>query len=66
MELKKDSKTDDGWYHYGKTTKTFNAEDVENIDYEIGDTVTYNGMDFYVIRNSYESDDYVTLLKAES
>ena len=62
----KDDKTDDGWYHYGKTTKTFSEEVTENIDYETGDTVTYNGMDFYVIRNSYESDDYVTLLKATS
>ena len=62
----KDDKNEDGWYHYGKTTKTFNEEVTEQIDYEVGDTVTYKGMNFYVISNSYESDDYVTLLKAES
>ena len=55
----KDSKTDDGWYHYGKlATVTYDA-------YNVGDTVTYNGMDFYVIASSDENSDSVTLLKAE-
>ena len=55
----KDSKTDDGWYHYGKlATITYDA-------YKIGDQVTYNGMDFYVIANSDENSDSVILLKAE-
>ena len=33
--------------------------------YKIGDTVTYKGIDFYVIDNSDSNQDYVTLLKAE-
>lgn len=33
--------------------------------YEIGDTVTYNNMDFYVIKNSGTDESSVTLLKAE-
>lgn len=33
--------------------------------YKIGDEVTYNGIDFYVIKDSSEDEDYVTLLKAE-
>lgn len=33
--------------------------------YKVGDEVTYNGIDFYVIKNSSEDEDYVTLLKAE-
>ena len=33
--------------------------------YNVGDKVTYNGVDYYVIKNSSESDDTVTLLKAE-
>lgn len=33
--------------------------------YKIGDTVTYNGIKFYVIENSEEEQSYVTLLKAE-
>ena len=33
--------------------------------YNIGDQVTYNGMDFYVIANSDKTKDSVTLLKAE-
>ena len=54
----KDAKTDDGWYHYGKLTAGYDT-------YNIGDLVTYNGMNFYVIANSDENSDYVTLLKAE-
>ena len=59
----KDSKTSDGYYHYGKAQ----ADGVEDIKttYSIGDVVTYNGMNFYVIENSDEKDDALTLLKAE-
>ena len=57
----KDSKTDDGWYHFGKTTSNVVTYDA----YNVGDTVTYNGMDFYVIAPSDAASDSVTLLKAE-
>ena len=33
--------------------------------YEIGDEVTYNNVDYYVIKDSDETDSSVTLLKAE-
>lgn len=33
--------------------------------YKIGDKVTYNGMDFYVIQDSDKTNDRVTMLKAE-
>ena len=33
--------------------------------YEIGDEVTYNDIDFYVIKDSSSDSDYVTLLKKE-
>ena len=33
--------------------------------YEIGDEVTYNNVNYYVIKDSDESDESVTLLKAE-
>ena len=53
----KDSNTDDGWYHYGKSNiMPYQA-------YKIGDVVTYNGIKFYVIMNSAEDDDTVMLLK---
>ena len=55
----KDSSTEDGWYHYGKLDK------VVYQTYSIGDEVTYNGMNFYVIENSDENSDSVTMLKAE-
>ena len=55
----KDSSADDGWYHYGKLDK------VVYQTYSIGDEVTYNGMNFYVIENSDENSDSVTMLKAE-
>ena len=55
----KDSNADDGWYHYGKLDK------VVYQTYSIGDEVTYNGMNFYVIENSDENSDSVTMLKAE-
>ena len=55
----KDKNTSDGWYHYGKSTKvTYKA-------YKIGDEITYNGINFYVIENSDENNDSVTLLKEE-
>ena len=34
-----------------------------NYDYVIGDTVEFAGSNWYVIKNSKEDDDYVTLLK---
>ena len=52
----KDKNTSDGWYHYGKFQKKA---------YKIGDEVTYNGINFYVIENSDENSDSVTLLKEE-
>ena len=55
----KDKNTSDGWYHYGKSIK------VTDKSYKIGDEVTYNGINFYVIENSDENSDTVTLLKAE-
>ena len=47
-------------YTYGKeeAVPTYNA-------YQLGDTVTYNNIDFYVIKDSSASDQTVTLLKAE-
>ena len=53
----KDKKTDDGWYHYGKSNIPSNKA------YKIGDVVEYNGMKFYVIMDSSKEDDTVTLLK---
>ena len=55
----KDKNTSDGWYHYGKSTK------ITYKSYKIGDEVTYNGINFYVIENSDENSDSVTLLKEE-
>ena len=55
----KDSSTEDGYYHYGKSSSTVYKA------YSIGDIVEYNGMNFYVIENSDESSDIVTMLKAE-
>ena len=34
-------------------------------EYKVGDIVPYNGIDFYVIKDSSEDEDTVTLLKAE-
>ncbi len=45
--------TEDGYYHYG--TITFRP-------YNIGDQVSYNNVDYYVIK---DTDSSVTLLKAE-
>ena len=49
-------------YTYGKsgTTPTPTGD-----AYEVGDEVTYNGVDYYVIKDSSASDATVTLLKAE-
>ena len=48
-----DLKSDTGYYSCGSIIS----------DYKIGDEVTYNGIDFYVVKNSSKSDKYVTLLK---
>ena len=50
-----------GDYTYGKdeNQSTFTAE-----IYNIGDLVTYNGVDYYVLKDSDEEDNVVTLLKA--
>ena len=53
----KDSSNKDGYYHYGTTT-TYK-------EYKIGDIITYNGMNFYVIENSDDMSDSITMLKAE-
>lgn len=34
-------------------------------EYKIGDVVSYNDINFYVIKNSSSKDDSVTMLKAE-
>ena len=55
----KDKNNEDGFYHYGKMVAiTYSA-------YNVGDQITYNGIDFYVITPSDETSDSVTLLKAE-
>ena len=53
----KDTSTEDGFYHYGKTK--FYQE------YKIGDEVTYNGINFHVIKDSNSSTKTITLLKSE-
>ena len=55
----KDTSTEDGYYHYGKTSE------IAYQSYKIGDVVTYNGMNFYVIADSDETSESVTMLKAE-
>lgn len=45
-----DENTKDNYYHYGFK------------EYEVGDLITYNGIDYYVIKNSNDSN-YVTMLK---
>ena len=47
------SDTEDGYYHYGEITFR---------PYNIGDQVSYNNVDYYVIK---DTDSSVTLLKAE-
>ena len=51
-----DTNQEDGYYHYGRVLYK---------KYSIGDTVNYNDMNFYVIKESDENTNYVTLLKAE-
>ena len=53
----KDSSTNDGWYHY-------EAKNMASFDYKTGDTVTYKGTEFQVIKNSKTGDDTVTLIKS--
>ena len=48
-----DTNQEDGYYHYGVKA------------YSIGDEITYNGIQFYVIENSDSSNNAVTMLKAE-
>ena len=50
-------KKKDGYYHYGNSKP--------NKPYSIGDEVTYNGMKFYVIRESNANSEIVTLLKSK-
>ena len=38
---------------------------IQKVKYKIGDKITYNGIDFYVIADSPTTQDHVTLLKAE-
>ena len=57
----KDKNTEDGWYHYGKQGESASSYQA----YNVGDTVSYNGIEFYVISPSDETSDSVTLLKAE-
>ena len=53
----KDSSTNDHWYHYGTPAS--------NIEYKVGDEVSYKGIDFYVIEDSKKTDSSVLLIKAE-
>ena len=48
--------TEDGYYHYGAITFK---------PYNIGDEVSYNNVNYYVIADSGASESTVTLLKAE-
>lgn len=49
-----DKNNKDGYYHYGEAA------------YLVGDIVTYNGIDFYVIEKADDTNDTVHLLKAEA
>ena len=46
-------------YTYGKA-----GEEELKFDYKIGDEVTYNGVEYYVIQNSDDHESGVTLIKA--
>ena len=61
----KDSNNEDGYYHYGNLSIGEVGDSESDSKYSIGDVVTYNGMEFYVIENSDENSDRLTLLKAE-
>ena len=60
-----DENSSDGYYHYGKIKNSIEADDTVYKAYKIGDEVTYNKTKFYVIENSDENSDSVTLLKKE-
>lgn len=47
------------------TLITFNNKVKAYNEYNIGDKVTYKGQEYYVIRKSYKTEDYVTLLKSQ-
>ena len=49
-----DKSTADGYYHYGNLV----------INYNIGDQVTYNNTDYYILR-TYENSNLISLLKKE-
>lgn len=49
-----DKSTNDGYYHYGNLV----------INYNIGDQVTYNNTDYYILR-TYENSNLISLLKKE-
>ena len=51
-----DANNEDGYYHYGR---------IKYHPYSIGDEVTYNNVDYYVIKNSDDTKTNVTLLKSE-
>ena len=38
---------------------------LQNQEYKVGDKIIYNGQEFYVLRDSSSSSDYVTLVKSE-
>ena len=60
-----DENSSDGYYHYGKIKNSIEDDDTVYKAYKIGDEVTYNKTKFYVIENSDENSDSVTLLKEE-
>ena len=45
--------TEDGYYHYG------------SFKYGVGDKITYKNNDYYVIKNSDENSQEITMIKAE-
>ena len=51
-----DNNQEDGYYHYGTN---------QRVAYSIGDIVTYNDIDYYVIKDSGVTESIITLLKAE-
>lgn len=51
-----DENEDDGYYHYGE---------IKYQSYEIGNEVSYNNVDYYVIKDSSTSEETLALLKKE-
>lgn len=47
-----------------KNEEVINKKKLTDVEFNIGDVVEYNGIDFYVIKNSSKDDPSVTLLKA--